>query len=85
MPRVYLTLEEKKKSDAEKEFRKQDRLLRGAINEKINCTYEELAQKAGVSKSTIQKFVNNPTGLRIDLLRKCCFAAEIPLIISVGK
>ena len=68
----------------EKEFRRQDRLLRDVIREKVyrKISYDELAEKAGVGRCTVQKFVNSPQELRIDHLRKCCIAADIPLVIS---
>ena len=84
MPKVYLTSEERRIAEMQKEFRKQDRLLRDVIREKVyrKISYEELAEKAGVSKSTIQKFVNEPERLHISILRDCCAAANIPLVIS---
>ena len=84
MPRVALTLDDKRKMDAEKQFRSQDRLLRDIIHEKVyrKISYDELALKAGVSKTTVQKFVNAPEKMSLPLLRKCCIAADIPLVIS---
>lgn len=84
MPKVILTPEDKRRAAAEKEFRRQDRLLRDVIREKVyrKISYDELAEKAGVGRCTVQKFVNSPQELRIDHLRKCCIAADIPLVIS---
>lgn len=84
MPKVALTLEDKRKMDAERQFRNQDRMLRDTIREKVyrKIPYDELAKKANVGKSTIQKFVNHPEQLSLPLLRKCCIAADIPLTIS---
>ena len=84
MPKVYLTSEERRVAEMQKEFRKQDRLLRDIIHEKVyrKITYEEFAKKAGVSKSTVQTFINEPMRLSIPILRACCIAAEIPLTIS---
>ncbi len=77
MPKVNLTVEEKRIANYEKEFRKQDRMLRAIIHEKVyrKVSYEEFATKAGVSKSTVQKFVNAPEKMSLPLLRKCCIAA----------
>ncbi len=84
MPKVILTLEDKRRAAAEKEFRRQDRLLRDVIREKVyrKISYDDLAEKAGVGRCTVQKFVNHPERMRIDHLRKCCIAANIPLVIS---
>ncbi|MBR3960843.1 MAG: hypothetical protein IKK13_01360 [Clostridia bacterium] len=84
MPKVVLTLEEKRRAEAEKEFRRQDRILRDIIREKVHrkISYDELAAKAGVGRNTVHKFMTHPELMRIDLLRKCCIAAEIPLVIA---
>lgn len=84
MPKVALTLEDKRRFEAEKQFRCQDRILRAVIHEKVyrKVSYEEFATKAGVSKSTVQKFVNAPEKMSLPLLRKCCIAADIPLVIT---
>ena len=83
MPKVRLTFEEQRKADAEKSFRQQDRLLRDVIRDKVyrKVSYDEFAKKAGVGKSTVQKFVNSPEEMALPLLRKCCVAADIPLKI----
>lgn len=83
MPKVALTFEDKQKMEAERNFRSQDRLLRDVIRDKVyrKISYDEFATKAGVSKSTVQKFVNQPEKMSLPLLRKCCVAANIPLII----
>ncbi len=85
MPKIYLTFDDKRKAEYEKEFRKQDRILRDIIREKVyrKIPYDELAKKANVGKSTIQKFVNHPEQLSLPLLRKCCIAADIMLCISI--
>lgn len=85
MPRVFLTSEEKRISEMQKEFRKQDRILRDIIREKVygKITYEDFAIKAGVGKSTVQKFMNRPDQMALPMLRKCCIAAEIPLALTV--
>lgn len=84
MPKVALTLEDKRIMEAEKQFRNQDRLLRDIIHNKVyrKISYDEFAVKAGVSKSTVQKFVNAPEKMSLPLLRRCCIAADIPLVIS---
>ncbi len=84
MPKVVLTLEDKRRAEMEKDFRRQDRLLRDVIREKVlrKISYDELAEKAGVGRGTVQKFVNHPEQLRVEHLRKCCIAADIPLVIS---
>ena len=84
MPKVVLTLEDKRRAEMEQDFRRQDRLLRDVIREKVlrKISYDELAAKAGVGRCTVQKFVNHPEQLRVEHLRKCCIAADIPLVIS---
>lgn len=84
MPKVLLTLEDKRRAAMQSEFRKQDRLLRDVIREKVyrKISYDELALAAGVGRCTVQKFVNAPETMRLDHLRKCCIAANIPLVIS---
>lgn len=84
MPKVILTTEDKRRAELENNFRRQDRVLRDVIREKVlrKISYDELAAKAGVGRSTVQKFVNHPEQLRVEHLRKCCIAADIPLVIS---
>ena len=84
MPKIAFTIEDKRKMAAEREFRKQDRILRDIIRSKVyrKIKYEDFAKKAGVGKSTVQKFVNEPQTLNISTLRKCCIAADIPLSIQ---
>lgn len=84
MPKVILTTEDKRRAELENDFRRQDRVLRDVIREKVlrKISYDELAEKAGVGRSTVQKFVNHPEQLRVEHLRKCCIAADIPLVIS---
>lgn len=84
MPKVILTIEDKRRAELENNFRRQDRVLRDVIREKVlrKISYDELAAKAGVGRSTVQKFVNHPEQLRVEHLRKCCIAADIPLVIS---
>lgn len=85
MPKIYLTSEDKRIAEMQKEFRKQDRILRDIIREKVygKITYEDFAVKAGVGKSTIQKFMNHPEQMNLPLLRKCCIVADIMLSVSV--
>lgn len=85
MPKVYLTSEDKRIAEMQKQFRKQDRILRDIIREKVyrKISYEELAEKAGVGKSTVQKFINHPEQMALPMLRKCCIAADIMLSITV--
>lgn len=87
MPKVILTFEDQRRAEMEKTFRRQDRVLRAIIREKVfrKISYDELAARAGVGRSTVQKFVNHPEQLRLEHLRKCCIAADIPLIVSGGE
>ena len=82
MPRVNLTLTQQREAEAKKLYRKQDGILLYEMNlAKGKATYEEIARKAGVGKSTVQKAFNRPNDMRIDLLRKICLALGVRLEI----
>ena len=82
MPRVNLTLEEKRKAAMEKEFRKQERQLRAVIQEKWQengFKDHEFKEKAHVGINTVTKFKKAPFTLECECLIKCCVAAGIVL------
>ncbi len=84
MPKIFLTSEERRRAEADKKNRRQDSGLVYELREAVKgkYTYEELAQRAGVGKSTVQKAFNKPSEMRVDLLRKICYAAGVQLEIS---
>lgn len=80
MPKIYYSLEEKRQAAVEREFRKQERLLRSIIQEKwAENGYKDLEfkEKAGVGINTVTAFKHHPFSLRCDNLIKCCKAAGI--------
>ncbi len=82
MPKMYLTLEEKRKAAMEKEFRKQERQLRAVIQEKWQKNGfkdHEFKEKAHVGINTVTKFKKAPFTLECECLIKCCVAAGIVL------
>lgn len=82
MPKAYLTLEEKRRAEMEKEFRKQERQLRAVIQEKWQKNKFkdlEFKEKAQVGINTVTKFKKHPFTLECENLIKCCVAAGIVL------
>lgn len=83
MPKVYITTAERQKAAFEKEFRKQEKLLRATIQEKWeenDFTDLEFKEKVGLgSVATVTKFKKHPFLLSCDTLIKCCVAAGIVL------
>lgn len=83
MPKVHLTTAERQKANYEKEFRKQEKLLRATIQDKLDengFTDREFQEKAKLgSIATVTKFKKHPFTLSGDTLVKCCVAAGIVL------
>lgn len=83
MPKVYLTNAERQKAAFEKEFRKQEKLLRATIQEKWqengfkDLEFKEKAELGSVA--TVTKFKKHPFSLSCEALIKCCVAAGIVL------
>lgn len=85
MPKVYMTIEERKRADDEIRNRKTDKLLIMDLREAkkgLGFDYDEVARRAGVGRQTVCKAFNEPGKMRIDLLRKICFAVGVKLEIS---
>lgn len=83
MPKVYITTAERQKASCEKEFRRQEKLLRATIQEKWqengfkDLEFKEKAELGSVT--TVTKFKKHPFSLSCDALIKCCVAADIVL------
>ena len=86
MPRVYLTLEEKRDAEIKKREEKQNRELRSILHDRIyrKISYEYIRNKTGFAPSTIVKIVNHPERATVAQLRAICAIADISLTI-VGE
>ena len=88
MPKVYLTIEERKKAEFENKAKRDDKLLTCDLREakKANgLDYREIARRSGVSYATVCKAFNAPASLQVDMLRRICFAAGVRLnVVAEG-
>lgn len=89
MPRVMLTLAERKESERKKLFHRQENDLRAQLNtakKEKHLTYDDIARISGVGRCTVQKVLSFGDGLgtvALQNIRKICSALEITLILSV--
>ena len=85
MPKVHLTLEERRKAEIERIEKAENFNIRSILRDKIknNLGYEYIAEKTKISKVTIGKIVNHPELAKVAQLRAVCAAANIPLALSV--
>lgn len=82
MPKIYYSLEEKRRAAVEREFKKQERQLRAIIQEKWKengFKDLEFKEKAKVGINTVTAFKHHPFSLTCECLIKCCVAAGIVL------
>ncbi len=82
MPKIYVSLADKRRAAIEREFRNQERQLRAIIQEKWKENkYKDLEfkEKAGVGINTVTAFKHRPFSLTCECLIKCCVAAGIVL------
>jgi len=84
MPKVYMTEKDRRRADTEKDNRRQDICLAGELRQaakNLKVSYKDLAKRAEVSIGTVQKAMNNPNEMRIDILRRICFEVGVSLQI----
>ena len=87
MPKVALTLEQKRLAEAEKRYRAQDRLVRDELRNRIGrggnkITNNEIAERTGLTSPTIKKVIDTPDAY-LKVLRSVCYAAGIELVIDI--
>lgn len=89
MPKVYYSLEEKRRAAVEREFKKQERQLRAVIQEKWAENHFkdlEFKDKAKVGINTVTAFKKRPFSLKCENLIKCCVAAGIVIgVVETDK
>lgn len=84
MPKVYMTEKDRRRADSERERRRQDICLAGELRQAAKnskVSYKDLAKRAEVSIGTVQKAMNKPNEMRIDILRRICFEVGVNLQI----
>lgn len=85
MPKVYMTIEERKRAEYETQARREYKLLMSDLREKKKengLDYREIARLAGVSFVTVSKAFNEPDKLRVDMLRRICFVVGVRLELT---
>ena len=89
MPKVYMSLAEKRQAAIEREFRNQERQLRAIIQEKWTENHFkdlEFKDKAGVGINTVTAFKKRQFSLKCENLIKCCVAAGIVIgVVETDK
>lgn len=86
MPKVYITLEQKRQAEFDRQNRLENALLGSEIKTAMKqnkIRYPELCQKADVSNGTLSKAINNPQELNLSRLRKICYCAGLKLKVEV--
>lgn len=88
MPKVYLSMEERKEAEYQRADSDEDYTLSHTLHNKIRdsrITQAVVAQKAGVGISTVRKAEKDPASLQITTLRKIFRAAGLKLSVTGGK
>lgn len=89
MPKIYMSLAEKRQAAIEREFRNQERTLRAVIQEKWAENHFkdiEFKDKAKVGINTVTAFKKRPFSLKCENLIKCCAAAGIVIgVVETDK
>ena len=86
MPKVYLTIEEKKKAEAEKKNKLENAYVGSELEKAMKrngVRYEDIMRKADTCTGTISKAIHNPNLLPVDRLREIFFVAGLRLVIDV--
>lgn len=88
MPRCYVTLEQRRKSNFEKQSRMENALVGKELKtamKKNKLRYDDLCRVAEISNGTLSKAIHNPQSLNLDKLRKICYSAGLNLTIDVEQ
>lgn len=86
MPKVYLTLAERRRAEQQRAAQKENFMLSAVLKTAIcrRIGYDYISAQTNLSKPTIVKVVNHPEQATVAQLRAVCAAANIPVNITAA-